>query len=96
MATADPDSARGRDDLELADKLATIALSSPLVRRLSSEVLRYVARAGTVPPSDESQEYELESRPLLALPPETEVVRAVGSLLADAGALAADSVSTGE
>jgi len=39
------DEARGRDDLELAAKVATIALSSPLVRRLNSEVLRYVIRA---------------------------------------------------
>ena len=48
MAQAGGESNRGLDDLELASKVATIALSSPLIRRLNSEVLRYITRAATV------------------------------------------------
>jgi CRP-like cAMP-binding protein len=39
---------RGEDDLELAAKLAAIVLTSPMIRRLNSEVLRYVSRASSL------------------------------------------------
>jgi CO dehydrogenase maturation factor len=53
-----------------------------------------LALAGTVPPSDEIRDYELEARPLLAMPLETPAPAAVRAILVGAGALAADDVTT--
>ena len=78
-------------DIRLVVNRSSESLPDRLVSEIESAGL---VLAGIVPPSDEIQEYELEERPLLTMPAESEVVRAVRSIIVAAGALAADGVST--
>jgi len=79
------------NDIRLVVNRSPESLPDRLISEIESAGL---VLAGTVPPSDEIQEYELEERPLLTMPAESEVVRAVRSIIVAAGASAADGVST--
>jgi CO dehydrogenase maturation factor len=81
-------------ELKIKDvRLVVNRAPESLPERLLSEIEGAgLALAGTMPPSDEIGDYELNSRPLLEMPPDTEAVRAARDILAGAGALPADSV----